>query len=177
MEKEKRQGCDCRTIIPESVSADIEGASHCNCESYACDRFHDPKWLKINIDYFPAGFEAPEGIFRNISPSEASRMLIRDPHGIRWLDVKTEAEFRARHLPGSLNLDFFSPTFKDDLFALDKGARYVVICKIGMRSEIAMNLMRKMGFVEVYNVAGGDDRWEAEEIPYGESRPVAACCN
>ena len=64
-------------------------------------------------------------------------------------------------------MDFFSKSFKDDLFLLDKNKIYIVICKVGIRSEITMNLMKKMGFKEVYNVLGGDDRWIAEEIPYG----------
>ena len=82
------------------------------------------------------------------------------------LDVKTEGEYLKNHLPNSKLFDFFSPSFKDELFRLDKNKIYIVICKIGIRSEIAMNLMKKMGFKEVYNVLGGDDRWFAEEIPY-----------
>jgi len=65
-----------------------------------------------------------------------------------------------------MSIDFFSRSFKDDLFLLDNNKTYVVICKVGIRSEIAMNLMIKMGFKEVYNVLGGDDRWIAQETPY-----------
>ena len=168
MKKIQDNSCKCQTVSGESKSR--ESCSSGNDEPYACNKFSDPDWIKENIEYFPAGFAAPEGIFKNIFPKEAYQMLQQNPHRFNStiLDVKTRQEYRQRHLPGSLNMDFFSPTFKDELFSLDKEKCYVVICKIGVRSETTMNVMKKMGFNEVYNVTGGDDRWIAEEIPYGQ---------
>jgi len=135
---------------------------------YACNQLSDPKWIKQNIEYFPIGFAAEKGIYKDISPKETHQMIQEHSQDQNFvvLDVKTEGEYLKNHLSNSKLFDFFSPSFKDDLFRLDKNKIYIVICKIGIRSEIAMNLMKKMGFTEVYNVLGGDDRWFAEEIPY-----------
>ncbi len=160
--------CDCQMAVKGSNSKTDEACTSCNDEQYACNKFSDPDWIQKNIEYFPAGFESPDGEFKNIPPKEAYILLRHSINEEKTLvlDVKTEQEYHQKHLSGSLNLDFFSSKFKDDLFNLDKEKCYVVICKIGMRSEIAMNIMKKMGFKQVYNVIGGDDRWLSEGIPY-----------
>jgi len=128
----------------------------------------DPEWIKENMEYFPAGFEDKNGVFKNITPEETYQIFQehKKDNDFIVLDVKTKQEYLKTHLTGSMSIDFFSRSFKDDLFLLDNNKTYVVICKVGIRSEIAMNLMIKMGFKEVYNVLGGDDRWIAQETPY-----------
>ncbi len=179
MKKTLTSSCGCQTASEPSQPAGDQSGSNCGDASYACDKFTDPKWIKLNIDYFPVGFEARNGRFENLSPKETVKVIRKtsNTQSCVILDVKTEQEYDRLHLPGSIHLDFFSPTFKDDLFSLDKETSYVVICKIGMRSEITMNLMKKMGFKHVYNVIGGDDRWTDEEIPGHTSQCMEACQN
>jgi len=168
METIQNNSCGCQTVAEESKSTSSECCSHDGDGNNACQMLSDPKWIKENMEYFPAGFAAENGIYKDISPIETHQMIQEhsQDQNIVVLDVKTEQEYLKNHLPDSRLIDFFSPSFKDDLFGLDKNRIYIVICKVGVRSEIAMNLMKKMGFKEVYNVLGGDDRWFAEEIPY-----------
>lgn len=165
--------CECTTATEGSNSIKQKSCSSSSDKQYACNKLSDPDWIRENIEYFPAGFAASKGIFKNISPKETYQM-IQGKNKYIILDVKTKQEYRQKHLSRSPNIDFFSSTFKDELFCLDKDTCYFVICKIGVRSEIAMNIMKKMGFKEVYNVIGGDDRWIAEEIPYGHEETCNA---
>ena len=168
METMQNASCGCQTATEESKST----SSGCNSPDsggdYVCNQLSNPKWIKQNIEYFPIGFAAEKGNYKDISPKQTHQMILEhsQDQNLVILDVKTEGEYLNNHLPNSKLFDFFSLSFKDDLFRLDKNKIYIVICKIGIRSEIAMNLMKKMGFKEVYNVLGGDDRWFAEEIPY-----------
>jgi rhodanese-related sulfurtransferase len=168
METMQNSSCGCQTISEEPRSTGSESCSSNGGSKNACQMLSDPKWIKANLEYFPAGFAVENGIFKDISPTETLQMIQKHSQDQNFvvLDVKTEQEYIKNHLPASMLIDFFSPSFKDDLFRLDKNKIYIVICKMGVRSEIAMNLMKKMGFKEVYNVLGGDDRWFAEEIPY-----------
>ncbi len=162
----ENNSCGCQAIAEESKTADSECCSPNGDGDNACQKLSDPKWIKENIEYFPAGFAVENGIFKDISPKETYQMIQEHSQYLVVLDVKTEQEYLKNHLPDSKFIDFFSPSFKDDLFGLEKNKIYIVICKVGVRSEIAMNLMKKMGFKEVYNVLGGYDRWFSEEIPY-----------
>ncbi len=75
------------------------------------------------------------------------------------LDVRTEDEYNAGHLTGSINIDFYSHNFETDIDELDKRMKYLVYCRSGNRSRQAMFLMRDLGFEEVYNLAGGIISW------------------
>ncbi len=170
METIQNSSCGCDSITDDSKS---RSSACCSSDDngnggYACQKLSDPKWIKENMEYFPAGFAVENGIFQDISPTQTHKMIQEhyQDKNLVILDVKTEQEYLENHLSDSKSMDFFAGSFKDDLFDLDKNKTYAVICKIGVRSEIAMNLMKKMGFSEVYNVLGGDERWFAEEIPY-----------
>jgi rhodanese-related sulfurtransferase len=86
----------------------------------------------------------------------------RDDGGLRILDVRTAPEYRAGHLEGSINLDIRSPSFADELDALDRGKAYLVYCRTGVRSSRAAAIMRSLGFRELYDLAGGLVGWHRE---------------
>lgn len=168
METMQKNSCGCQSAKKGSNPTSSERYSSNGDGNIACQMLSDPKWIKENMAYFPVGFAVENGIFKDISPKETHQMVQEygQDENLVVLDVKTEQEYLTNHLSDSKHIDFFSSSFKDDLFRLDKNKIYIVICKVGIRSEIAMKLMKKMGFKEVYNVFGGDDRWFAEEIPY-----------
>lgn len=75
------------------------------------------------------------------------------------LDVRTPEEFKAGHLKGAKNVNFYNETFENDIDEFDKRKKYLVYCKSGGRSRQAMFLMRDLGFEEVYNLTGGIMSW------------------
>jgi rhodanese-related sulfurtransferase len=71
------------------------------------------------------------------------------------IDVRTAGEYATQHIIGAVNIDYYSPTFADQLNALDKGRTYLVHCASGFRSSYAVQTMEALGFVEVYDLLGG----------------------
>lgn len=69
------------------------------------------------------------------------------------LDVRKVDEYAVNHLEGALNfpLDFIN----DKLSGLDKNGNYYVHCKSGYRSMIASSILRKNGFKNLVEIAGG----------------------
>ena len=81
------------------------------------------------------------------------------------LDVRTEKEFKAGHIPGAVNLDFNSPDFAQKAAALDKGKTYLVQCAGGVRSAKACNALDKIAFTNVVNLEPGFKAWEKAGKP------------
>ena len=73
------------------------------------------------------------------------------------LDVRGVEEFEALHLEGAHNFPLSQLT--DTFEQLDKDKLYYVICKSGMRSARACQILAEQGY-EVINVQGGMDALE-----------------
>ncbi len=81
------------------------------------------------------------------------------------LDVRTPQEYASGHLNGSINLDFKSPSFADQIARLDRSNAYLLYCRTGVRSARALLLMGSLGFLELYNLTRGVEQWQREGYP------------
>jgi len=106
-------------------------------------------------------------IIENISTQEAYVLIQenKDNQHFIILDVRTPEEYASGHLENTINLDYYSATFRDEINQFDKKGTYLVYCRSGRRSEGAVNIMKELGFGEVYNMLGGIVQWEAEGLP------------
>ena len=78
------------------------------------------------------------------------------------LDIRTPGEFQSGHLAKSILIDFYSPTFGDQLNRLDKTKTYLVYCRTGNRSTKSLELFQKLKFQKVYHMASGISAWKSE---------------
>jgi rhodanese-related sulfurtransferase len=81
------------------------------------------------------------------------------------LDVRTESEFKAGHIPGAVNVDVNAGDFDEKVAKLDKSKTYLVHCRAGGRSAKASKKMEGMGFKELYDLAPGFNGWEKAGKP------------
>lgn len=88
------------------------------------------------------------------------------------LDVRTPAEFADGFIKNAVNIDFNSPTFRDDADQLDRNKTYLVYCRSGNRSASASAILEELGFKDVYNMTGGIQDWEDQGLPV--VKPVSA---
>jgi phage shock protein E len=65
------------------------------------------------------------------------------------IDVRTPAEYAAGHIAGAQNIDYEAADFGTRIEALDKAAPYVVYCRSGRRSALALSQMTAAGFTDV----------------------------
>jgi|CXWK01.1.fsa_nt_gi rhodanese-related sulfurtransferase len=92
------------------------------------------------------------------------KSLIEDKKGI-VLDIRTPAEYAESHLPHAINFDFYALDFEQQLESLDKDQPYFIYCRTGSRSSVALELMKRIGFKEVYDLKGGIIAWEVSDYP------------
>ena len=105
---------------------------------------------------------ANEPSLKQISPQDFSAKLNED---VVLIDIRTLDEFNAGHIAGAENLDFYSPQFSSNLDALDKDKTYLIYCRTSSRSSQALNMMRTLGFREVYELEGGIVSWSNHNFP------------
>lgn len=106
-------------------------------------------------------------IIEDITPREAYDFILdnRGNQDFVILDVRTPEEYRAGHIPGAVNLDFYTDTFREELNKLDKNKKYLIYCRSGRRSGIVLGIAKELGFTEAYNMLGGIIQWEEEGLP------------
>lgn len=100
---------------------------------------------------------------RNANAAQAIQLLNRE-NGV-VVDVCEPKEFSAGHVPNAINLPLSS--LKDRMRDLEKHKNkpIIVSCRSGNRSLKAAVILRKHGFATVYNLAGGLQAWERDNLP------------
>jgi sulfur-carrier protein adenylyltransferase/sulfurtransferase len=106
---------------------------------------------------------APVDDNHQISPQELQQRLQRGEHPF-ILDVRQPEEWQICRLPGAtlIPLAEIPARFKE----LDPNQEIIVNCKVGARSQKAVDFLREQaGFRNVKNLTGGIDRWAREVDP------------
>ncbi|WNL44001.1 molybdopterin-synthase adenylyltransferase MoeB [Dyella sp. BiH032] len=97
-----------------------------------------------------------------IAPAEA---LARQAGGALLIDVREDNE-RADGTPsGALGLSRGFLELRIEQVEADRGRPIVALCGSGQRSLLAAEALQRMGYRQVYSVAGGFNRWKAEGLP------------
>jgi rhodanese-related sulfurtransferase len=89
------------------------------------------------------------------------------------IDVRSEAEYQAGHIPGSLNVSGGQAVQRADDFVAVRNARVVFLSDRGSRATMAAYWYRRMGFPRVAALRGGLSAWEQEgqELHAGAFKP------
>ncbi|MCX7747912.1 MAG: rhodanese-like domain-containing protein [Clostridia bacterium] len=97
----------------------------------------------------------------NVEPEEADRLIQSSGSaGFIIIDVRTADEFNAGHIPGAINMDYYSDALQERIGKLDRTKKYLVYCGSGKRSSVVSAIMNSMGFKELYNLLGGISAWK-----------------
>ncbi len=100
----------------------------------------------------------------NIKPIEAKSFLAAVKPVV--IDIRRPEEYAAGHLEAATRqLDYYAPDFKEQLAKLDKGATYLIYCRSGHRSGLALGIMKELGFTDIHDIEGGITAWAAAGLP------------
>lgn len=78
--------------------------------------------------------------------------------GAILVDVRSNQEYKEGHLQGAINIPDFEIANRVQKEITKKNQLVVLYCQYGGRSKKSMNLMKKMGYTNVYNLYGGLER-------------------
>jgi len=88
---------------------------------------------------------------------------ILESEDVQVIDVRTPEEYGEVHISNAQNIDYFSPTFEEDITKLDKEKPVILYCKGGTRSAKCAKKMEEAGFEKIYDLEGGLSRWQHSE--------------
>ncbi len=102
------------------------------------------------LDYIP-----------HITVEEFQELKAQEGDSVVLLDVREPGEVEGGAIEGSVRIPLGQ--LAERTGELDPGKLTVVHCKGGYRSSIATSILRRAGFRDVANLAGGFDAWQAAE--------------
>jgi|SRR5579875_2072378 rhodanese-related sulfurtransferase len=87
------------------------------------------------------------------------------------LDVRTPAEFEARHIPGSHNIPLDQvPFYKDEIAQAAGNACLLLICQSGARARKAAEILQAASLTSMTILEGGIAAWEKAGKPLRQGR-------
>lgn len=107
--------------------------------------------------------EPPKGYYEILS--KQANALLKKYRNWVILDLRTPKEFKAGHLKGAKNLNYYADDFEAKMEALDRSKTYLVHCASGGRSGKAMKLFKRKKFAAVYHMKDGYKGWMAAKLP------------
>lgn len=104
---------------------------------------------------------ASTGAVTDISPADAAPKT-QEAYA-QFVDVRTEAEYKAGHADRAVNIPL--DTIEQNLDRIEKNEPVYVICETGRRSKEASDILAKKGYKMVYNITGGTAEWRSKGLP------------
>jgi rhodanese-related sulfurtransferase len=100
---------------------------------------------------------------RVLAPDEYAKELTKE--NIQLVDVRTPGEFSAGHIEGARLMDWSGGQLQAEWQSLDKNKPVVMYCASGRRSAAASEFLRKNGFTDITDLAGGFGAWSSAGMP------------
>ena len=105
--------------------------------------------------------------YRQVSPEEAAAMMEEETDYI-ILDVRTQEEYEAAHIPGAICIPNETIGTGDIPELPDKDQLILVYCRSGNRSKQASEKLAKQGYTNIVEF-GGINSWTGETVSGSEA--------
>lgn len=103
------------------------------------------------------------GSSKKLSPMDATQLINREDAVV--LDVRSDGEFNQGHIVNAVNIP--QKSVQEQLSKLEKyrGRPIITACRTGQVAVNVGSTLKKNGFEQVYNLAGGLIAWEGANLP------------
>lgn len=119
-------------------------------------------YLEGGIDAWELG-GYPLTTLPTISVHELRRRIAAAGSRTFVLDVRTDREWEAGHIAGSVHIH--GGTLEERFAEVPRDRPVAVVCGSGYRASIAASFLLREGYDDVANVLGGMTAWKAAELP------------
>lgn len=104
---------------------------------------------------------------REISVAETQARM-RENNDAKLIDVREDNEWDAAHAAGAIHLGKGIIERDIERTVPDKDTELILYCGGGYRSALAADALQKMGYTNVFSLAGGWKAWIKESTDYTE---------
>lgn len=98
-----------------------------------------------------------------ISPQQAAKIVASNNAVI--IDVRTQSEWDAGHIPNAIHIPLSEVKSRLDEFKAYEGKTLVMQCRSGRRSAAAGKILLAAGYQNVSNLSGGINAWGQAKLP------------
>lgn len=102
----------------------------------------------INIKFFRGG---------NLITYIEAKELMRESANAVLLDVRSNQEYNEYHLDGAINIPLYELQISVNNIIQNRNNIIVVYCQSGGRSKKAVNILKKLGYTNLYEIDRGID--------------------
>ena len=96
---------------------------------------------------------------REVSVAETQARMKENPE-VKLIDVREDNEFAAAHATGATHLGKGIIERDIETVVPDKDTELILYCGGGYRSALASDSIQKMGYTNVWSMAGGWSAWQ-----------------
>ena len=93
--------------------------------------------------------------FKDSIYQEEIMKIMRNNKNVILIDVRSEQEYREGHLNGAINIPVYEMQYRAEKEIKNKNTIIIAYCTAGLRSRKAINILRKLGYKNLYNVEDG----------------------
>ncbi len=108
---------------------------------------------------------------KEVSVAEAQARLAENQNAL-LIDVREDNEWQAAHAEGAEHLGKGIIERDIETAVPDKSTELILYCGGGYRSALAADALQKMGYTNVWSMAGGWKAWKASGVAVEEGRPI-----
>ncbi len=101
------------------------------------------------------------GVYTNVTPSELDTMLKNKDFTL----VNVHTPFDGKIAKTDLSIPYDQISQEASKLPVDKNAKILVYCRSGHMSDIAAKTLIKLGYTNIWNLAGGMAAWENAGLP------------
>ncbi len=114
-----------------------------------------------------SGLASSQNVYKQLYPLKCDSLIKANSANPNFviLDVRRDSEWRNEHLEGSINRSTGDSDFQQRLALLPKHKIFLLHCQSGGRSAGAFAKMKELEFAEVYEMIGGINGWNSNNLP------------
>lgn len=93
-------------------------------------------------------------------PAAEARSWLADPKA-QWLllDLRDASAYQQQHLAQAVSMPLIQPGFSEQLLNMNRHQPTIIYSQTGQRSAAGLEIMRNLGFRNVYAIKGGLNAW------------------
>jgi len=95
---------------------------------------------------------------REVTVAETQKRMEQDPE-VKLIDVREDHEWEAAHAAGAIHLGKGIIERDIETTVPDKDTEMILYCGGGYRSALVTDVLQRMGYTNVYSMAGGWKAW------------------
>jgi rhodanese-related sulfurtransferase len=100
----------------------------------------------------------------HIAAAELGKVFEQEKDNFVCVDVRTKEEFDDAHVENSIHIPYDEMEERYHELAAYKDNNILLICRSGMRSQVAGSVLAEKGFTKLYNLEGGLLEWSGRLV-------------